>query len=102
MSRLTDLRSAVRSVDCGTVWLCQCCTLVLANGECCADDGHGGDGIEPLSDIDGRYDVSLGLSAHEHHETCYVFITGDHNAAECDCERNEFSTSRCDGCGSWL
>jgi hypothetical protein len=82
-------------IDCGTIWVCQCCMLSHANGECCPDDEHGGDGVAPWSLIDfDRFAVSMG---------------GDHVAEcqrpkvdDCDCERNEFSSARCQGCGSWL
>jgi hypothetical protein len=85
------------------MWVCQCCMLTDANGECCADNEHGGDGIAPWSDVDfSRFSVTMGLLAEEHDEECPVRITGDHNAAECDCEHDTFSTSRCDGCGSFL
>lgn len=75
-----------------------------ANGECCADDTHGGDGIPPWSGIDfARFDAAMGLSADGHHDECEVRITGEHSAnEECDCETREFSTSQCEGCGSWL
>jgi hypothetical protein len=75
--------------------------LSHAYGECCADDEHGGDGIAPWSeevDFLAGYTVTMGL-LDEGHE-CH-----DENGTrpdECDCERREFSTSRCDGCGSFL
>lgn len=97
VSRLAELRARVRGIVFGRIDLCQCCTLVVANGECCADDQHGGDGIEPLSALDGRFHVSLGLTADEHSEYCDREADG-----ECDCDREEFATSRCDGCGSYL
>jgi hypothetical protein len=82
----------------GTIWVCVCCMLTHANGECCADDQHGGDSIEPLSSIEAPYSVTMGMAVEEH--SC-----GRENGEdvdECDCERNTFSTSQCEGCGSYL
>jgi hypothetical protein len=92
------------SIDLGTIWVCQCCMLDHANGECCPDADHGGDGIAPWSAIDSaRFGVSMGLGTDEHDEECEVRITGGWpDNYECDCERHEFSTSQCEGCGSWL
>jgi hypothetical protein len=88
----------------GNIWVCQCCMLVHANGECCADDNHGGDGIEPWRVIDGTdYTVTMGLLYEEHDEDCEVFkLRRWPDDYECECERNSFSSSQCDGCGSWL
>jgi hypothetical protein len=89
------------SIDYGTIWVCQCCMLSHANGECCADDLHGGDGIAPWSDVDfDRFAVAMGLlSLRDHDDACEVDPDTDE---ACGCERREFSTSRCDGCGSSL
>jgi hypothetical protein len=90
-------------VDSITIWVCMCCMLTDANGECCADDSHGGDGIEPWSDVNAQFEITMGLLAEEHHEECQVRITGGWLVDyECDCERREFSWSSCDGCGSSL
>lgn len=120
----------------GTLWVCMCCMLAHANGECCTEralkhgDGtycfegrnwcdyayadhevdydapllHGGDGIEPWSDVDfTEYDVAMGLTSDEHSEGCEVRLTGEWpNNFECDCEHDDFSTSQCEGCGSSL
>lgn len=83
----------------GTIWVCQCCMLTHANGECCADDQHGGDGREPLSLIGAGESVTLGMSAEEHADGCTEDVRNNHG---CDCERREFSWSSCDGCGSVL
>jgi len=86
----------------GTVWVCQCCALSHANGECCADDTHGGDGIAPWSLVDdARYSVTAGLLWEEHHEECPNHQAGEW-VDECDCEDLGFSWSSCDGCGSTL
>jgi hypothetical protein len=80
--------------------VCVCCMLVHANGECCADDSHGGDSREPWSEVnfaDG-YSVTMGLLAEEHGDTC----TETDREEGCDCEGPWFSWSRCNGCGSRL
>lgn len=87
----------MRARSLGNIWLCVDCTMAHANGE--YDPDRSADLPEPLSAIGEAYSVTLGLLAVEHHEECPVRLTGDHNAAECDCERIEFSTWRCDGCG---
>lgn len=91
-------------IDCGTIWVCQCCALQHANGECCPDDEHGGDGIAPWSAIDStRFHAWSGLPFAEHDEECEVRIQGEHPADyECECESREFSRSQCEGCGSRL
>lgn len=80
------------------IWVCQCCMLVEANGECCADDTHGGDSMVPLSGISPDDRVSLGLLEEEHSERC----TPADREEGCDCAENSFSTAQCDGCDSWL
>lgn len=75
-------------------WVCQCCLLVAANGECCADDEHGGDSMEPLGLAKDSDTWHLG---GEHSDDCDAG-----NDSGCDCETDTFSTSQCDGCGSWL
>ncbi|MFE6226919.1 hypothetical protein [Streptomyces sp. NPDC057854] len=96
-----------------------------ANGECgsCYDDNHGHDG-EPLSAIPAPYSVAMGMASEEHscREECEghygtddalmsgvgigeaVYCDGSCQPMpeECDCETNTFSTSRCEGCGSYL
>lgn len=92
-----------RSVCLGNIWVCQCCALIHANGECCPDDDHGGDGIEPWSAKPDEYSVTAGLLASEHNGNCEVYKLGAWPVNyECDCERIEFSGSSCDGCGSHL
>lgn len=87
----------MRSRLMGNIWICTDCLTAQANGE--YDPDRPADLPEPLSAIGEAYSVTLGLLAVEHHAECPVRLTGDHNAAECDCERIEFSTWPCDGCG---
>jgi hypothetical protein len=85
------------SIDYGTIWVCQCCTLQHANSECCNEDEHGGDGAIPWSEIDfTRFAVWMGMPRSEHYDIC------DPSRYDCDCEVDELSRSRCQGCGSWL
>jgi hypothetical protein len=78
--------------------------LTHANGECCADDTHGGDSIEPLSTIEHPSHVAMGMTYAEHAEDCTLHIMGSDAPGdyECDCETDTYSTSQCDGCGSYL
>lgn len=87
-----------------TLWVCQCCMLSHANGECCPDDAHGGDGVEPWSKLDQGEHVTMGLLRGEHAHDC-----GEHceqscqcNNGACDCEYNCHSMFQCGGCGSYL
>jgi hypothetical protein len=85
--------------DYGIIWVCRCCMLTHANGECCADDQHGGDGVEPLSIVRVGFHVVMGIARDEHE------CNANENDIECGewgCETNTFSTSQCEGCGSWL
>lgn len=59
-----------------TLSVCECCLLMAANGECCADAEHGGDGKEPLSLATGHV------------------VPGT--------EALGFSWGTCEGCGSTL
>lgn len=112
-------------VDYGTIWVCVCCMLVHANGECCArDDAHKpardergrftGDTIlgdsYPLSRVRPPFRMALGMRTEEH--SCVEHTEDDpeceagtcdcERADECDCERQTYSTSQCEGCGSYL
>lgn len=88
----------------GTIWVCQDCMLHEANGECggCHSD-HGHD-REPLSAIGDDFHVAMGMAYAEHEEDCLFRTQGDDapDSYECECERNTFSTSQCEGCGSYL
>jgi hypothetical protein len=86
----------------GTIWVCRCCMLTHANGECCADSEHGGDGCEPLSSIGEGFHVAMGIGRDEHSESCNGESFETYESGDCDCETNTFSTSQCEGCGSCL
>lgn len=83
----------------GTIWVCQDCMLHHANGECggCHDDENGHD-EEPLSKIDGEFHVAMGTTQEEH--SCGR--QDDEYFGECDCETDTYSTSQCEGCGTYL
>jgi len=92
-------------IDYGTIWVCQCCMLQHANGECCPDDEHGGDHRAPWSAIDStRFRAWSGLAHDEHAEDCLTRIQGANRPGdyECECELESFSRRQCGGCGSWL
>lgn len=73
------------------IWVCVDCMLVHANGEC----GESPD-CEPWSDVDPeRFEVAMG---GEHEDGCTARADGE----DCECERQTFSRSQCEGCGSWL
>jgi hypothetical protein len=88
----------------GTIWVCIDCLLHHANGECgsCHDGVHGHD-KEPLSAIEAPFTVAMGMAYAEHAEDCETRIQGSQpDNYECDCETNTYSTSRCEGCNSYL
>ncbi len=79
-----------------TLWVCQDCIMHHANGECgsCHDDSHD---EEPLHHVDYRTSA-MGLARAEHK----CGRQDDTYFGECDCETKSYSTSSCDGCGSYL
>lgn len=83
------------------MWICLCCYMVHCNGECCSDDSHGGDSVEPLNLIEYPYTITAGLLWSEHDSEC-PNRAANASVEECDCETNTFSKSRCEGCGSHL
>jgi hypothetical protein len=98
------LGEAIMTENYGTIWVCVCCIFMHANGECCslADAGHS-DGCEPLSAIEAPFTVAMGMAYDEHAEDCETRIQNGAPADyECDCETNTYSTSQCEGCGSYL
>lgn len=87
------------------IWVCECCLLAHANGECCSHEQHGGDGAEPLNRITDGYSISMGMGSEEHSEHCLQQQVGWSelpSGYECDCETDSYSTSQCEGCGSYL
>lgn len=88
----------------GTIWVCQDCMLHHANGECgSCSDLYGPHDEEPLSAIEAPFTVAMGMAYEEHAEDCETRIQGQQpDNYECDCETNTYSTSQCEGCGSYL
>lgn len=81
-----------------TIWVCQCCMLNHANGECGCGAYYGEDpDHDPLSLVDNSK-ITMGMAHEEHSEECEQLDDLD----DCDCETNTYSTSPCQGCGSWL
>lgn len=86
-----------------TIWVCRCCMLNHANGDCGCGAYYGEDpDHDPLGLVDPNK-IAMGMYAQEHHETCEINITGSApNDYECDCGTDTYSTSPCQGCGSYL
>lgn len=87
-----------------TIWVCQCCMLNHANGECGCGAYYGEDpDHDPLSLVSNDR-IAMGIPYEEHSDTCQVNIAGEwlNDMEECECETNTLSTSSCQGCGSWL
>lgn len=81
-----------------TIWVCQCCMLNHANGECGCGAYYGEDpDHDPLSLVDYTKTAS-GAGQEEH--SCGR--QDDAYFGECDCETKPFSRSQCEGCGSYL
>lgn len=96
------------------MWVCVDCAHHHANGECGSCHSEEGHDCEPLSKL-ADYDLTMGLLASEHYDGCLVYkldeLKRDHpdlewpdapGDYECDCHRQTYSTSECEGCGSWL
>jgi hypothetical protein len=100
----------------GTIWVCQDCLMHHANGECgSCSDLYGPHDEEPLSAIEAPFTVAMGMGWADHGDDCLTHVIRDLEARfpdvdwpdvpgdyECDCETNTFSTSQCEGCGSYL
>jgi hypothetical protein len=87
--------------DYGTIWVCQDCFLHHANGEC--GGCHESHDEEPLNLISGDFWVTAGMAWSEHSDDCRTERQVDSGSWHgCDCETDSYSTSACEGCGSWL
>lgn len=99
----------------GTIWVCVDCIMHHANGECGSCHREEGHDQEPLSSIGGGFHVAAGMGYEDHADDCLTHVIRDLQARfpdvdwpdvpgdyECDCETNTFSTSQCEGCGSYL
>ena len=109
----------------GTIRVCGDCLHHHANGECGDCHREEGHDSEPLSSIGDGFNVAMGMAYEEHDDTCAVKCTCTHDdecpehgeesgahhdpsdhvrpdGYECDCETDTYSTSQCEGCGSYL
>lgn len=90
----------------GTIWVCQDCMLHHANGECgSCSDLYGPHDEEPLNLIEVPGTLAMGMAYEGHAEDCLwrtTWVNDVPDSYECDCETNTFSTSQCEGCGSYL
>ncbi len=79
--------------------ICTDCLMVIANGDASgnADDWD----KEEFDRVTGKYDIVLG---HPHFNMWYDKCHHNGHACDidCDCARDEFSTSECDVCGDQL
>jgi hypothetical protein len=74
-----------------------------ANGECGSCHSDYGHDEEPLSEISDGFHVAMGMESDEHAEDCDMRRgIWPLDGYECDCETNTYSTSQCEGCGSYL
>lgn len=80
-----------------TQWVCVDCFVLLVNGEISPDCENADD---LLTKFDG-FRAASGMGSNEHAEKCREMMqSGDY--FDCSCEYDTYSTSQCDGCGSWL
>lgn len=94
---IVDTVDSQNTAETVLIWVCQCCMLNHANGECGCGAYYGEDpDHDPLGLVDNSQ-ITMGVLSDEH--SC-----GDPDNVydECDCETNTSSTSPCQGCGSWL
>lgn len=85
--------------DTATGWICTDCMMLLANGEAPPEMSEE-ETAAWLASIDDETEMTPGLLAEEHDEDCPNH--GGWQGVECSCERQEFSWSACDSCGSHL
>jgi hypothetical protein len=80
-----------------TIWVCSCCMLMHANGECCGEI-HG-EHNEPWRLLQDQSKITMGMTKEAHEcDTRWAAW----RERDCNCEIREFSWSSCDGCGSNL
>jgi len=87
--------SARLTVPNGPIWVCVDCAIMEANGELLPDRDQSQPAPWSLWADEPAGSVTLGGA--EHGDWCTLEAAG-----ECDCDHIDFSTSRCDGCGSSL
>jgi hypothetical protein len=84
-----------------TIHVCVDCHTVYHHAEDNPD--RPADLPETWSDVPAdRFDVTDGILREAHHATCSNRCPHTAGVVECDCAHDGFSSSSCDGCGSWL
>lgn len=97
-----------------TIWVCRDCVAHHANGECGSCHRDFGHDEEPLGLVEPGT-LAMGMDWEGHGDDCLTRVTRDLQERlpdldwpdvpddyECECETNAFSTSQCEGCGSYL
>lgn len=85
--------------DAATLWVCVDCYFAHHGAD--DDPSHAPD-REPLGLIPEDTELTAGLFREQHADGCPNGTEDSWGTEDCDCERREFSWSRCDGCGSAL
>lgn len=80
----------------GVLWVCIDCTIAHEHGEVPPD--RPADLPEVWSLLPGT-ELTVGMAWEQHAEDCPNRDAGVSRDADCDCERDDFSTRACDGCG---
>lgn len=76
-----------------TQWVCTHCFIHMVNGDCTETDTCGTGVIPEPMHLFGNMEVTPGSLDHECRDE------GGELADECECERQSFTWSACDGCG---
>lgn len=84
----------------GIIWVCSDCMLHHDIGECGGCHSEHGHDEEPLCLIRPPYTITMGKSYDEH--LCEIEGGCYDSRSKCDCATDTYSTSQCDGCGSYL
>lgn len=79
-----------------TQWVCIDCYVLLVNGDVSPDCENADDLLTEFE----NFRAFPGMRSNEHSEQCREELqSGDYQ--DCDCEYDTYSTSQCDGCGSY-
>lgn len=90
----------------GTIWVCETCMFIHANGVDLRYDSLHGMEYDPETNPSpepepwGRMPEYAAMGMYYEEHECGK--TDENRDFECDCETREFSRSSCDGCGSTL
>jgi hypothetical protein len=88
----------------GSGWVCVDCLFLLANGETNPEwsEAETAEFLARFAERNPAGSVTLGLGREEHDCRDSNGETEGDRGGECECERNSFSWSPCDTCGSSL